>query len=463
MRALWPQLFTVRRLAWTAASVWLCAGLISSVLGLLQYFGGAEGLVPWVNQPRYGEAFANLRQRNQFASLTNISLVALIWFGVMFSRAKHQLDARQVKNYPVFLLMAAALLACGNATSVSRTGMMQLFLICGLPVVWGQWRQGVVRWIILVAVVAYALSVIGFPWLAGFDLSVYSMSGRLRAGDPVCASRLTMWSNVLHLVSIKPWLGWGLGELDYAHYTELYAGPRFCDILDNAHNFALHVAVELGVPCAVLVCAGFIFWLLRNRPWFETEPVRQMAWGVLGVIFLHSMLEYPLWYGPFQMAVLLCLLLLRRPLTVSHASREHAQPDGLRTRVVCAGVSALLLAGTAYAMWDYRRISQIYLAPEARDTAYRKDTLEKISGSWLFANQVLFARLLTTPLAPVNAEWSLQTAQQLLHYSPEPKIAERLIESAVMLGRDDEAQIQMARYRVAFPKEYALWKPVKTN
>jgi hypothetical protein len=36
-------------------------------------------------------------------------------------------------------------------------------------------------------------------------------------------------------------------------------------------------------------------------------------------------------------------------------------------------------------------------------------------------------------------------------------VIEKLIESAVMLGRDDEAMAYLARYRVAFPKEYALW------
>ncbi len=32
-----------------------------------------------------------------------------------------------------------------------------------------------------------------------------------------------------------------------------------------------------------------------------------MAWGVLAIILLHSLLEYPLWYGPFQMALCQCV------------------------------------------------------------------------------------------------------------------------------------------------------------
>ena len=41
--------------------------------------------------------------------------------------------------------------------------------------------------------------------------------------------------------------------------------------------------------------------------------------------------------------------------------------------------------------------------------------------------------------------------------SPEPRVIEKVIESAMMLGRDDEALRFLARYRAAFPLEHALW------
>jgi type IV secretory pathway TraG/TraD family ATPase VirD4 len=115
------------------------------------------------------------------------------------------------------------------------------------------------------------------------------------------------------------------------------------------------------------------------------------------------------------------------------------------------------MAFVAYAAWDYRRISQIYLAPESRSATYRDDTLNKIRSSWLFADQVQFAELLITPLTRANAEWTFNTAKQLLHYSPESRVVEKLIESAVLLGKDDEALAYLARYKAAFPKEHALW------
>ena len=62
-----------------------------------------------------------------------------------------------------------------------------------------------------------------------------------------------------------------------------------------------------------------------------------------------------------------------------------------------------------------------------------------------------------TPLTPQNAEWTFNTATALLHYSPEPRVIEKIIESAVLLKRDTAALEQMLRYRAAFPLEYAKW------
>lgn len=431
------------------ALAWTLAGILSSAVALLQYFGHADLFTPWISSARLGEAYANLRQRNQFASLTNISLVA-----VLALLAGSSLASRRLFAWLAFA--AVALLAIGNAASSSRTGLLQLLSVGVLFGMWGHWRNRQVLNAFLLAVFVYALAMVALPWLAGADLSMQGMLARLRAGDSVCASRITLWSNVLHLIAQKPWLGWGWGELDYAHYITLYGGPRFCDILDNAHNLPLHLAVELGIPVALLLCCAFGWWVWERRPWSEKNPARQLAWAVLALILLHSMLEYPLWYGPFQMATGLCLYLLWLNPRESAQTPKYVSNRALAP-ISCAFIATVLIVSCVYAAWDYHRISQVYLAPDKRDVAYRDDTLSKIQGSWLFRNQVLFAELSLTPLTPDNAQWTFDSASELLHFSPEPKVIEKVIESATMLGRDDVAIWQLARYRVAFPAEHANW------
>lgn len=434
------------RLADVAASAWLMAALLSAVLGLLQYFGLAAVFEPWVNSPDMGEAYANLRQRNQFATLTNIGLAALLWWWAPRATAFNNGRAPAA-------VAAAVLLAAGNAASSSRTGLLQLVLLLALAWLWGGWRQAALRRVLLAAALAYGVASVALPLLAGLDLSAAGMLARLRDGAPLCASRLTLWSNVLHLIAQKPWFGWGWNELDYGHFVTLYPGARFCDILDNAHNLPLHLAVELGLPLAVAVCGGGAWLAWRAKPWREQDATRRMAWAVLAVILLHSLLEYPLWYGPFQVAFGLSLWLLW--------SSSHRLAGLGRWRpmapVLSAGIAALLVAIAGYVAWDYHRVSQIYLAAKERAAAYRDNTLAKIDDSWLFQNQVRFAELTTTTVTADNAARTRDMAMALLHFSPEPRVIEKLIESDLLLGRDEEALFYGARYQVAFPESHARW------
>jgi hypothetical protein len=426
---------------------WVVAAVLSALIGIVQYFGFSQVFSPWISQTGPAEAFANLRQRNQFATLTSIGLVALL--GVLAQRTPS-------KPLPLWAHFAVFLLAIGNAVSGSRTGLLQWLLVLSLAAWWFLARQ---RWLAafaLQAVLAYLAAVVALPWVlsATIGLDNGGLWGRL-VDAPTCASRRVLWSNVLHLIAQKPWLGWGWGELDYAHYITLYDGPRFCEILDNAHDLPLHLAVELGVPAALTLCCAFAWWVARQRPWSETNPKRQLAWSVLAVILLHSLLEYPMWYGPFQMAAGLCMLLLWRGAAIEGVP-EYKSNKPL-AQVVRSSLAIILIAFIAYAARDYHRTSQIYLDPQARDEAYRSDTLTKIRDTRLFRNQVLFAELSLTPLTLDNAQWTFDTATALLHYSPEPRVIEKVIESAVLLDRDVEALAHLARYRAAFPADHARW------
>ncbi len=434
-----------RALAWAL----LAAGLLSAILGLLQYYGLAAPLAPLTSSPELGQAYGNLRQRNQFATLISMALIAVLWL--------HAAGGRRLR---LAMLPAALLLVLAAAASTSRTGLLQLLLITGTGAFIAHRErrsrnaaEGPCRLphplLLLALVPIYFAAAWLLPMLAGPD--VENMLRRLREGAPDAHSRLLLWHNVLDLIGQHPWAGWGWGELSFAHYSTLYAGPRFIEILDNAHNLPLHLAVELGIPAALLICGGFAWLVLAARPWGESDPARLMVWGLLGMIVLHSLLEYPLWYGPFQLVFGLCLGFLW-PGRSAADERARSRPTAW-----AAAAAAVLMAVVGYAAWDYTRISQIYLPRDERLAAYRDDTLAKIRGSWLFANQVKFAELTLTPVSRANAAEVHALAQHLLHFAPEPRVITKLIDSAMLLGREDEAFAQAARFKLAFPREYARW------
>lgn len=429
-------------LRWLVAGL-LAAAVISAVLGVLQYLGLARELSPWVNQPLKGDAFANLRQRNQFASLTSLGLVALL--GWVAARAKsHSMTPK------CWALAFAVLnvLAAGVACSVSRTGAVQWALVGILMAAWG-WRsakrdaalgKGLV-WLALAAPVLVAVWSVVMPWLALQTTGEWGASMILRVTGQAqdyaaCGGRRVLWANVLTMIAQHPWLGWGWGETDYAHFMTGYSSMRFCDMLDNAHDFPLHLALEFGVPFALAVLALIGAWILRRTPWREQQAWRVMAWCLMVVLGLHSLLEYPLWYGPFQMTLGLAIGLL---WAAPNAPVKQKAQEGPML------VAALLFIGCLYAAWDFNRVGQIYRQAASRDAAYRDNPLHHAKQSWLFKNQADFAELTTQTVTPDNAEALYSQALRVMHYSPEARVVQRAIDSGKLLGHDEQAQVLTER------------------
>ena len=429
-------------LRWLVAGL-LAAAVISAVLGVLQYLGLARELSPWVNQPLKGDAFANLRQRNQFASLTSLGLVALL--GWVAARAKsHSMTPK------CWALAFAVLnvLAAGVACSVSRTGAVQWALVGVLMAAWG-WHSakrdvafgnGLV-WLALAAPVLVAVWSVVMPWLALQTTGEWGASMILRVTGQAqdyaaCGGRRVLWANVLTMIAQHPWLGWGWGETDYAHFMTGYSSMRFCDMLDNAHDFPLHLALEFGVPFALAVLALIGAWILRRTPWREQQAWRVMAWCLLVVLGLHSLLEYPLWYGPFQMTLGLAIGLL---WAVPNAPVKQEAQEGPML------VAALLFIGCLYAAWDFNRVGQIYRQAASRDAAYRDNPLHHAKQSWLFKNQADFAELTTQTVTPDNAAALYQQALRVMHYSPEARVVQRAIDSGKLLGHDEQARVLTER------------------
>lgn len=425
--------------SWVAGAL-LLAAVVSSVLGVLQYLGLAQPLSPWANQPLKGDAFANLRQRNQFASLTSLGFVVLL--GVLASRQKVAPLSR-VSWAGVALVINV--LAVGVACSVSRTGALQWALVSILGSVWA-WRNrlyGVMRLALLAPVLIAIWSVL-MPWLAQGVTGEIGASMILRVTGHAqdygeCGTRSVLWRNVITMAAQHPWLGWGWGETDYAHFMTAYPSQRFCDMLDNAHNLPLHLALEFGVPFAIAVIAGLVVWIVRRKPWVESQPLRVMAWGLLLVLSIHSLLEYPLWYGPFQMTLGFAVGLLWA--SPNAAVKQEAQLPPML-------VTSILFVGCLYAAWDFNRVGQIYRAPEQRDALYQANPLAYAKQSWLFQNQALFAEVTLSEVTTENATDMYIKAQRLMHYSPEVRVAERLIDSAKILGYEEQVTFLKERLQV---------------
>ncbi|MPN17393.1 hypothetical protein SDC9_164746 [bioreactor metagenome] len=222
-------------------------------------------------------------------------------------------------------------------------------------------------------------------------------------------------------------------------------------LLDNAHNLPLHLAVELGLPAALALCAVVLWAVWRGKPWRETDGARQLAWGVLLLIGMHSMLEFPLWYGPFQLVAVLAIAILVWP---RHAAAPGAAAV-MRWQWVLVAGCAVWLTGALWIAQDFRRMASLYQLPQHREAQWRGLTAREASEtSDFFVNQAEFAWLTTTTVTADNAAQMHAMARRMLHYSPEPRVITKLIESARLLGVQTEVDEQLRLFQIAYPDAY---------
>lgn len=418
------------------AQSWAMAALISSGIGLIQFFGQADHWAPWVHVPAYlGDAIGNLRQRNQLASLLATGLLAVAWWH------------RRGLALPHALWMTA-LLGTGLAATASRTGLLQLAFIVIWLILQRRAPQG--RPLLLLgawSVGVYVLAALALPWCLQQLTGQGTTNAMARMATlEGCGGRQVLWSNVIHLIG-RQWLtGWGWDALRYAHYVTDYPGTRFCDILGNAHNLPLHLAFAWGIPAAALITGAILLWTWQARPWRYVGADRQLAWGVLGVLAIHSALEYPLWYGPFQVAIVLSLWLMG-----GQAWWAMCAAGGLRRTALAL---LCLLAVVAY---DYMQVRQIYLPPAQRWAQWREHPLEAANRSWFFDHAALFAEVTITPVTQDNARWMFEASQQALVTSPEPRVILQLLAAADKLGEEEWMAFHKARFKAVFPQEYERW------
>lgn len=420
----------------TVVQGWVLAALLSSAMGLVQFFGQAELLAPFLHVPAYlGDAMGNLRQRNQLATLLSMGVLAvLIWRALGLSIAHS--------------LWMLALLAMGMAATASRTGLLQLVFI-GL---WMLLHRSTPKGREALALTALVLGVyVLASWLLPELLQLRSGqttdSAMVRMGSlGGCGSRQVLWSNVLHLVAQQPLGGWGWDQLRYAHYITDYPSERFCDMLGNAHNLPLHIAFVWGVPAAVIGSLGVFVWVVRARPWRYQGRGQQLAWGVLGVLALHSLLEYPLWYGPFQVALVLALWLMRGRVW-----------QILQLPVRATGLALVLLGVLALIAYDHAQVRQIYLPTSQRLSVWRDSALQVAQRSWLFPGTALFAQVTTTTVHEGNARAMLEASLLALHTSPEPRVIEKLLDSARLLGEDVLYETHRKHFQRVYPQAYLAW------
>ncbi len=361
----------------------LVTGVAGALTAVLQFF--APDLLPSeILAPRshLGRATGNIGQYNHLADYIMWGVIA----AAPLARGWRADAPRTRSTLVVRAGWAAALLLMifGLVLTGSRTALVALVLTA----LWGAFDRrlpGPVRLALAVSPVVWGLML----WLAGWWFAVHmhldgSLADRGNAG--FTAYRADIWRAALQIIRDQPWLGVGWGQFNFAwSLTPLSIQARTSGLIDNAHNLPLQLAVELGVPAA-LVMMGLLLWALGwavrrvSRLPGEVGVNAQAMLLIVLVMGAHSMLEYPLWYS-----YLLLPTVWAFGVAVGVAASAEAPVAPAPPLRAWRALGLMMTVLAASACLDYFNIVSLF-RPRA-DSAPLEERIRSAQASPLFSNQ----------------------------------------------------------------------------
>ena len=256
----------------------------SVVLGIFQTLGPAAEFPPYRSANR-GLPIGFFANRNHQADF----LLCAIPFAAAWSAALGQRDGpgRLLPLGSLILIMT------GVAGTLSRSGVLLLAptLVVSLIVLSGSARLLRNRSVLVAAACAgVAASLIGYFTFAAiearFDL----------AASP--EFRAEAWPLIADLVGATFPFGTGLGSFDVVYRAAEPLQMVRDWYFNNAHNDYLELTLETGIIFPILF-AAFLAWFgwVGARAWRSSGPAAALARAasvVVGVVLLHSIVDYPL-------------------------------------------------------------------------------------------------------------------------------------------------------------------------
>ena len=271
----------------TPAHILLSAGILSSMLALLQWLSLTNFLNIFAMHLEPGErVVANLGQPNQLASLLLMGLASLV-----VTYEKKQIGKVGLVLGVVF--MTWILVLTQSRTALLGAGIVTIFLLYKFRIVESRVPG------------SYVLI-----WLAGFGIATVLLpfvDNVLLLGDPRSTTlvdgngRAAIWTQSIYAILDAPWFGYGWNQSPAAQAIGALKHPGSL-AFTNAHNLVLDLITWLGLPLGVLLSAAGVYWFATRIKKINTIDATY-AMAIVLTVAVHSMLEFPFAYAYFLLIV----------------------------------------------------------------------------------------------------------------------------------------------------------------
>ena len=483
-------------------AVWLAAmlvlgGLLNSGAALVQFYGidlWFGSLVASLGATK-GGAYGNFGQNNHFADYVSLALISALYL--------------QIKGRLTWVAAAACAAIFLYALSLSGSRATWLYLPAALAI--GLWfrsrseqpalrRAAVVLALLLplFGLLQFAMAHYGFatrPLLAAgaavapvtpIDRFVDELAHGVfpETGGSAVGTRIYMWHQALLMWSRAPLLGVGFGQyagvfLEQAAELWRYHIPNYDR---NSHNALMQLLAETGLVGAGLVCAGLAGWLLGLRRRISVTAESWWMLCLLSVLFLHSMIEYPLWHANFlgvaavllgmgsqpctrpQLTAFTRYAFLRRLLTALTRYPFFRLQFGALTRYafpVMVAVGFLILGRVLASYRDLELLMYPRVLPQNREEIVeRNEALLKLYPNALLAPYIEMTYAGVIVVDRNNLQDKLALNRRVLRLLPVPELAYRQVLLLGLNGERDAALAQLDRAVAVFPYRLKEYVPI---
>ncbi len=440
--------FGMAKLAQVLAISLLIGSELSAVIGVLQHFRWSTPF-DWVIVGKVSTVvYGNIAQPNHFANYIALGMISL---GLLYQQ--HKLRAGQVVLLALPLLFVLTL-------SGSRSSWLYLLMMAGLAWWWARrdaCQRALFRYcLLLIAGLGLMHWVVQLPFVAGvYDSTntvqrLFSVLNNDAGQSSTVWIKFYMWHEAWLMFTQSPWLGVGFGQFAWHHFQLL---PEFrvnyiFGLYNNAHNLIFQLAAEAGITGLLALFVSLGIWLHGIRR-ASLSAAHWWGYAVLGVLAIHSMLEYPLWYTYF---IAIAAILLG-------AFDETRYRLNMRKvgRISVAAFLLMSLISLMQLLIGYRDLEEVEAIRSASgveaagSSELYRNKLVAIHGSSLLSP---YAELNMSSLIKVNDEHlkeKLIVNTRVLHFLPVGVVAYRQALLLAQADRLEQAQVMMVQAIWSYP------------
>jgi O-antigen ligase len=375
-----------------AAISLVIAATLAALASMAQYFEIDARVVLVSPASEAGRTYGFFRQPNQQGTFLNMGSAALLF---LYKTGRLKLWIWAALNL---------LLIFGVVTTGSRTALVQIaFMSVGSLALSASNQKSRIKTLLPLLAVAIIWVLLYLASNAGgaHFFGAQKLDQVLTEGAGI---RKVAWSQTLVMLSEQPWSGYGI--LRYPPVFLLHdSGIQVSLNISHSHNLFLQLAVDFGLPVACLFSfmMGWVIW--RTRANWSTNS-GSMAAMILGCLFIHSLVEFPLWYTYFLLPACWFLgwLSCRKSTPFQDvygmSLRTPYRSGQLLRRAACI-LGGALLASTVLSMnRDYFYLTPAFSPGLASTLAQRVEDTRKV---FWFSRYSELAQLQMQPLSVANA------------------------------------------------------------